>query len=192
MSTRPSTSAITQPEDNFVLSCKYRRGSPKPKDYGQFESIINWTVSSDSLNPTKVVGHIFQLIDKNTRVKVKGLKYKGNHDIEYTILPEQILETSSDISNYTSGKVNFMCDKYLEYFAVHNGVGDDGDMYANGTIALYDSSSGQPMADDTKDVSEGFISQIGLSVFIPEQESKKFIDGIPWDPSDHMVCHIYL
>jgi len=151
----------------YIIKATYRTGGDDEGSYnilqewGDFRSTIDYTVHLEGNENTRPTGIIVQKIEKSTRVEIYDNNGGG-------LL--QLLQTTQDIHNYTSGNVSFMNDNYLEVFNVAQGVVVDeegnayGDQFQNGAICEYE--NGAATCDDELDMSIGEILQTGECVFI--------------------------
>ena len=164
---------IYVPRSNIVENC------------GSYEVIVDFEVKS--LKPkTKdppIDGCIFQLIIKDTNAK------GSNFVSEKQTGPEVNLNTSNTISKYTNKQVNWMCENYLEYFEIIDGLVKklDGDGFASGPIARY--SKNDPIIDDALPISQGSIIHIGLAVFVPNSPFLDSIKKLTWDKSTRLPAN---
>jgi len=146
--------------------------------------ILNAKSKSVPKSIARVNGCIFQLVIKETNAI--GSNFVNNR----TTGPPVDLNTSQNISNYTNNRVNWMCENYLEYFEIINGLvkKGDGDAFASGPIARY-SSKNKPIIDDAKEISQGTIIHIGLAVFVPNSPFLDSVKSLPWDLDDRLPAN---
>ena len=146
---------------------------------GSYEVIVDFEVKSlkpkSKTKDPPINGCIFQLIIKDTNAK------GSNFVSEKQTGPEVDLNTSNTISKYTNKQVNWMCENYLEYFEIIDGLVKklDGDGFASGPIARY--SKNDPIIDDALPISQGSIIHIGLAVFVPNSPFLDRIKKLTWD-----------
>jgi hypothetical protein len=170
---RSQAKAQVQPPQPLPITHKinYIPRSEIIENCGSYEVIVDFEIlkSSNSKLDTKTSGCIFQLIIKDTNAK--GSNFVSDKQTG----PEVDLNTSDTISKYTNKQVNWMCENYLEYFEVINGlvIHGNGDGFANGPISRY--SKNDPIIDDAENISQGIIIHIGLAVFVP---NSLFLDEI--------------
>ena len=139
--------------------------------------------STNVKHPKKegVSGKIVQLITKKANV------FHYNKDTN----KEEVLDTSNDIEEFTSRKVKFVCDSYIEIFDVKNGESLSSDNFSNGAIVPYDKEgayivspneeTGEYEPEDKYRVTRGTIVQTGVSIFIPQAKWDEANAGkMPW------------
>jgi len=113
----------------------------------------------------KVKGIIVQCVDKSTTVT-------DANNTEYN--------TTEDIKTFTSNKVNFSNDKYLEYFTLNpDATSETGDSFSTGAVVQYDQNG--PLSFTTDDPeyntykTEGTITMVGENWFI-SADNKNYND----------------
>jgi hypothetical protein len=176
---------------------------------GDFRSVVDFDVKliQNPKQKKNINGYIFQLIIKETNAegsnltedeytKIEEARSKG---IPYVPPAKTILNTSDSIERYTNGQVKYMCQNYIEFFEIKNGICLDerypkkriivGDSFSNGSISRY-AIDNSPLTDDSEAVSQGTIIHIGLSVFIPDSPFLTYIRGnYKWDPNDALPAN---
>jgi len=168
---------------------KYVLRSNIVENCGSYEVIVDFEVISlkpKTKSKTKdppINGCIFQLIIKDTNAK------GSNFVSEKQTGPEVDLNTSNTISKYTNKQVNWMCENYLEYFEIIDGLVKnlDGDGFASGPIARY--SKNDPIIDDALPISQGIIIHIGLAVFVPNSPFLDRIKKLRWDKDKRLPAN---
>jgi hypothetical protein len=179
-----SAAAIPQ---QLSYQIKYVPRDRQVENSGSYQVIVDFEVVNLMNKKSKANGCIIQLIIKYTKARGSNLLNNGK------IGPYEELNTSQSISKYTNNNVNWMCENYLEYFEVKNGIIQDsngnlyGDGFASGPIAKY--YRGTPVTDDAVEVSQGVIIHIGLAVYI---ENGPFLDGIKqlnWDTNEKLPAN---
>jgi hypothetical protein len=176
---------------------------------GDFRSVVDFDVKliQNPKQKKNINGYIFQLIIKETNAEGSNLTEDEYTKIEearskgtpYVPPAKTILNTSDSIERYTNGQVKYMCQNYIEFFEIKNGICLDdkhpskrvivGDSFSNGSISRY-AIDDSPLTDDNEAVSQGTIIHIGLSVFIPDSP---FLTDIRrnynWDPNDALPAN---
>lgn len=106
------------------------------------------------------------------------------------------LTTTADFMNFTTGRVNSMCESYIEMFTINDGTSTDGDAFANGAVSKY------LYVDDRKIKKEeekwtalinkywdgyvgtsGRITQRGINYLFTDPEKISIIKTLPWNNS---------
>ena len=125
---------------------------------GDFKYVKEFRVENKTNPGVNLSGIIIQAVQKNSKVADANGK---------------VYETTRDIFNFTSGKVNYSCDSYFEIFKIdHTGQSIYADAFSNGALARYDADG--PLiyepADDEYETykTQGQILMYGRSFFIPE------------------------
>ena len=118
-----------------------------------------------SHSPLEVKGIIVQCVSKTTTVT-------DANNIEYN--------TTEDIKTFTSNKVDFSNDKYLEYFTLKpDATSETGDSFSTGVIVQYDQSGPLSYTPDDPEYNtyktEGTISMVGENWFI-SADNKNYND----------------
>jgi hypothetical protein len=165
---------------------KYVPRSEIVENCGSYEVIVDFEIlnlKSKSVKPAKINGCIFQLIIKDTNAK------GSNFVSEKQMGPEVDLNTSDTISKYTNKQVNWMCENYLEYFEIIDGLVKDldGDGFASGPIARY--SKNDPIIDDAENISQGSIIHIGLAVFVPNSAFLDSVKKLKWSTNPRLPAN---
>jgi hypothetical protein len=114
------------------------------------------TASSKRTSPLKVRGIVVQYVDKTTSVKDANNK---------------AYNTTASISAFTSNKVNYSNDKYLEYFTLKTDARSVyGDSFSTGAVVQYDQTGPLSYTMDDPEYNtyktEGKISMVGENWFI--------------------------
>lgn len=139
--------------------------------FGSFEVYKDYTVVSNvKLKPkTKlkprasygISGIVVQCVEKTTSVK------DANNILH---------DTTESINTFTSGKVPFSNDKYLEYFTVNNAISIEADSFSTGPIVKYDQDGPQTYTTDDPEYNtyktEGTITMVGENWFISADNVK--------------------
>lgn len=132
-----------------------------------------FSVTKPNTKAENINGIVVQKVTKNTNATVKS---------------GQALNTTANIKTFTSGKVDFACDSYLEYFIIRRGVlypSNITDGFAGGAIAKYEYDKSTRTYDaifDDKDpnyITSGSIIHMGDNVFISDSEMGPII-ALPW------------
>jgi len=120
------------------------------------QTLSKTSAASKRTSPNKVKGIIVQYVDKTTSVKDANNK---------------VYNDTASISAFTSNKVNYSNDKYLEYFTLKADARSVyGDRFSTGAIVQYDQTG--PLSYTTDDAeydtykTEGTITMIGENWFI--------------------------
>ena len=128
-----------------------------------------YDILDQSGKPVAVSGAIVQLVNKQSHADTS----------------DGPLDSSDAFSRFTSGKVNYMCDSYIELFAVRNGKSVSGDEFASGAVARYEGRSKAPTVvsppydpEDEPYKTSGNITHVGTNVFFSSKMPT--VMQLPW------------
>lgn len=146
-----------------------------PGKNGDFRVNKGFNIIDSLGNLINVSGIIIQHIQKSAKVT--------------KMIDGSVLSTSKEISDYTSGNVNFMCDSYLEIFTIKNGKSIEGDLFSNSAIVPYNGKEAEVFEPpynegDEEIMNKGEIIQSGENIFIKSPDNiKRILTEYKWSKS---------
>jgi uncharacterized protein YlzI (FlbEa/FlbD family) len=170
---------------NYTIKAKQDTQSD---NWGDFQLYKDFNISHISIPTKQIYGYVIQEV-----VKITKLYTYDNNNL-------QLLTTTEEIMDFTSGQVNYAKGTYYEVFYIVGGKSVSGDMFTNGALLHYNIDNINDIYADDEVPTAGIVCMTGKCYFIEaskEEVNKKIktksrivnIIGLEWDTNEDLPAH---